>query len=68
MTTRMKAALKSGQIDLTDRWRVQTYVLEYHVLELKRVCGRLREGASGQNGSKNLQKSASETFDIIRYD
>ncbi|PRD30727.1 UNVERIFIED_CONTAM: hypothetical protein NCL1_25534 [Trichonephila clavipes] len=51
-----------------NRWRVQTRIPEYHVIELKRVCGRLRDAPSCRNGSKDLQNSASEIFDMIRYD
>ncbi|GFU37282.1 hypothetical protein TNCV_4272771 [Trichonephila clavipes] len=51
---------------VTDRWCAQTCV-EYHVIERKSACGRLRDVASCRNGSKNLRKSASETFDT-RYD
>ncbi|GFV26335.1 hypothetical protein TNCV_3632041 [Trichonephila clavipes] len=50
------------------KWREQTRILEYRMIELKRVYGRLRDAPSRRNGSKNLHKSASETFDIIRYD
>ncbi|GFX44146.1 uncharacterized protein TNCV_4119421 [Trichonephila clavipes] len=63
-----KKSLLSVLTKATDRWYVQTRILEYHVIELKRVCGRLRDAASCLNGSKKLQKSASETFDMIRYD
>ncbi|GFT95000.1 hypothetical protein TNCV_1472811 [Trichonephila clavipes] len=56
------------KLDTEDIRRVQTPVLEYHGIKLKRVCGCLRNTASCRNGSKNLQKSASETFDMIRYE
>ncbi|GFW56736.1 hypothetical protein TNCV_4068161 [Trichonephila clavipes] len=44
------------------------HVLEYHVIELKPICGRLRDAAICRNGSKNLLNSASETFDMIQHE
>ncbi|GFY20092.1 hypothetical protein TNCV_2147851 [Trichonephila clavipes] len=50
----------------TERWRVQTRIPKYHVIEQKRVCGRLRDAPSCRNGSKNLQKTATAGSDVVQ--
>ncbi|GFX27042.1 histone-lysine N-methyltransferase SETMAR [Trichonephila clavipes] len=50
-----------------EAWRVRTHVLEYHVIELKRICERLRDAASCRNGSKNQHRRPDECS-LYHYD
>ncbi|GFT13886.1 integrin alpha-5 [Trichonephila clavipes] len=50
----------------TGRWHVQIRILEYHVIELKPVCGRLRDAPSCRNGSKNQYRRPLIGYDMIK--
>ncbi|GFW09475.1 hypothetical protein TNCV_3995821 [Trichonephila clavipes] len=41
-------------------------ILAYHVIELKRVCGRLRDAPSCRNGSKNQYRRPLIRYDMIK--